>query len=177
MKINTLFTQIAVVLSIFGCFSISAKAAETTASKSVAAEVASVGEDSFVAPGYKPGLIKHVVLFRYNDNVSVVLKKQIRDRFMALAYKCQRNGRRYIVSLETGAQSSGEGVDQELEQGFIVTFKSEGDRNYYVGKGIVQKEGNFDPAHDAFKAFVGQYLHSPIDPTGVLVFDFKVENK
>lgn len=86
----------------------------------------------------------------------------------------QNEKRPYILSIETGSQNSGEGVDQNFEQAFIVTFKSEGDRNYYVGRGIVNKPGNFDIAHDEFKSFVGQFLRNPIDPSGVLVFDFKV---
>jgi hypothetical protein len=36
----------------------------------------------------------------------------------------KRNGRRYILSIETGSEIGGEGLDQCLEQGFIVTFKS-----------------------------------------------------
>lgn len=154
-----------------------ALAAVTPESQNIAAEVAAIGEDAFVAHDYKPGLMKHVVLFRYNDTVTPEQKTQIRDRFLSLARKCQRDGKPYVVSIETGTQNGGEGMDQSLEHGFIVTFKSEGDRNYYVGRGIVQKDGNYDPAHDAFKAYVGPYLHTPIDPTGVVAFDFKVEAK
>jgi hypothetical protein len=175
MRTNILVIKAFVALSIFGSFSNFAMAANSSAAKSIKAEVARVGEDTFVAPNYKPGLLKHIVLFRYKDGVSAQQKRQIRDLFLRLAFQCRRNGRPYILSIETGAQNSGEGVDQELEQGFIVTFRSEGDRNFYVGKGIVQKVGNYDPAHDAFKAFVGPFLHSPIDPTGVVVFDFKVQ--
>jgi hypothetical protein len=179
MKANASLHQIAttLVFTLLGAYASSALAADTVASKGLAAEVAAVGEDTFVASDYKPGLIKHIVLFRYNDGVSADQKKQIRNRFLSLAQECQRGGKPYVISIETGGQNSGEGVDQELEQGFIVTFKSEGDRNYYVGRGIVQKSGNYDPAHDAFKAYVGQYLHTPIDPTGVVVFDFRVDGK
>jgi hypothetical protein len=173
MKLGLLITFMTANIFING----SAFAANTPAAQTLAAEVSQVGEDNFVAPDYKPGLIKHIVLFRYQDNVTADQKKQIRDRFLSLAQECQRDGKPYVISIETGVQNSGEGTDQQLEQGFIVTFKSEGDRNYYVGRGIVQKAGNYDPAHDAFKAFVGPYLHTPIDPTGVVVFDFKVDGK
>jgi hypothetical protein len=177
MKTPTLLKIAALTLTLSNLISTSSHASETSAAKAIAAEVLAVGENAFVAPNYKPGLIKHIVLFRYNDSVTTEQKRHIRDRFKLLAQSCLRNGKPYIISIETGEQNSGEGVDQELEQGFIITFKSEGDRNYYVGKGIVQKNGNFDPAHDDFKNFVGTYLHIPIDPSGVLVFDFKEENK
>ncbi|MGZ3743358.1 MAG: Dabb family protein [Pseudobdellovibrionaceae bacterium] len=157
-------------LMTFGSF-----AKSTTASDSIQKTVSAIGEAEFVSPQYHPGLIRHLVLFRYNDSVTAAQKKEIARRFLALKNESTRNGMPYIVSIETGNQNSGEGVDQELEQGFIVTFKSEGDRNYYVGRDIVKQDGNFDLAHDAFKRFVGQFLHTPINPTGVLVFDFKVE--
>lgn len=68
-------------------------------------------------------------------------------------------------------ETSGEGADQGLEQGFIVTFNSEGDRNYYVGQPVVTDSGFYDPKHQAFKDFVGPLLAST---AAALVFDFTV---
>ena len=147
----------------------------TTSSDKLKLEISRLGEDAVTDTDYKKGIIKHIVLFRYKENVTPAQKEVIKKRFLNLAYLSQREGRRYILSIKTGSQNSGEGVDQEFEQGFIVTFKSEGDRNYYVGKDLVQKDGNFDPAHDNFKKFVGPFLHEPIANTGVLVFDFREE--
>ena len=54
----------------------------------------------------------------------------------------------------------------------MLRFASEGDRNYYCGGPIVTDAALYDPAHDAFKHFVGPLL---ADATGVLVFDFAAE--
>ncbi len=135
-------------------------------------ELAGVGVEAFTSPEYKKGLVRHIVLFRYADDVTAAQKKEVKDRFLALQ-KSERNGKRYILSIETGAQNSGEGVDDSLEQAFVVSFKSQGDRNYYVGQPIVTDANFYDPNHQAFKEFVGPLLHK--DPLGVLVFDFAVD--
>ena len=133
-------------------------------------ELATVGVERFTASNYKPGLIRHIVLFRYNEAVSSEQKEEVIRRFLVLKTLAKRNGRRYILSIETGSEISGEGLDQCLEQGFIVTFKSQGDRNYYVGQPVVTDPSYYDPAHQAFKDFVGPML----DQNGALVFDFSV---
>jgi hypothetical protein len=133
-------------------------------------ELRDVGIDRFTASDYKPGIIRHVVLFRYANGVSLSEKEEARKRFLELQRRSLKKGRRYVVSIESGSQTSGEGADQRLEEGFIVTFRSEGDRNYYVGKPIVADPSYFDPAHQAFKDFVGPLLA----PNGALVFDFTV---
>lgn len=78
--------------------------------------------------------------------------------------------RRLSASIETGPDISGEGLDQCFEQGFIVAFKSQADRNYYVGQPVVADPSFYDPAHQAFKDFVGPLL----DQNGAFVFDFAV---
>ena len=137
--------------------------------------VAEIGPEAFTAPDYKRGLVRHIVLFRYDPRVTAEQKTEVKRRFLSLKSETKREGRPYIVSIETGAQSSGEGVDQSLEQAFIVTFRSEGDRNHYVGSPIVTDARYYDAAHQAFKDFVGPLLHKPVNPSGVLVFDFRVE--
>ena len=163
-----------------------AQAVAMSAADRLKNEAEEVGVKKFMSANYKRGTVKHVVLFRYTDQTTPEQKAEIARRFVALKQLALRNGKPYIVSIETGSQSSGEGVDQNLEQGFIVTFKSAGDRNYYVGAPIVDTStdeakrmnaGLFDPAHQEFKEFVGDFLHQPINPTGVVVFDFAVENK
>lgn len=124
-----------------------------------------------VSPHYKTGLIRHIVLFRYKDSVTAPQKREVIKRFLALKYLARRDGEPYIVSIDTGKQNSGEGASQGLEQGFIVTFKSQGDRNYYVGTPVVTNPAYFDPAHQKFKNFVGPLL----DKNGALVFDYKIE--
>jgi hypothetical protein len=134
-----------------------------------------IGFAAFTASNYNPGPVKHIVLFHYKDSTTAAQKEEVKQRFLALQQLAQRGGQPYIESIETGAQNSGEGVDQGLEQGFIVTFRSEGDRNFYVGQPIVTDPAFYDPAHQAFKDFVGPLILEtvePANPPGVLVVDF-----
>jgi hypothetical protein len=158
------------ILAFFELISCAAQA--TTASEQMKRLVQQHGEEVVVAPNFRPATVRHLVLFRYKDSVTYPQRAEIKERFLALARDCRRNGDPYVVSIETGGQNSGEGADLELQQAFVVTFKSEGDRNYYVGKVIVQKDGNYDPSHDAFKKFVGPFLR---ENGGVVVFDYDVE--
>lgn len=123
-------------------------------------------------PGYRPGTVKHIVLFRYKAETTEAERQEIALRFRRLAEEGRRNGRRYIVSIEAGVQNSPEGLAHGLEHGFIVTFNSEGDRNYYVGHPFIQDSSRYDPAHHRFKDYVGPYLHD--GPLAVVVFDFSV---
>lgn len=52
--------------------------------------------------------------------------------------------------------------------GYIVTFSSVADRDYFVGRPFHYP---YDPHHDAFKQFVGPLLDKE---DGVIVFDFTV---
>lgn len=133
------------------------------------AEQARVGPAKFTASDYKPAKIRHIVMFRYKDGVTQAQREDVRGRFKALAAS-RRNGTPYIVSIETGAQISGEGLGLGFEDAFIVTFASEGDRNYYVGTPLVTDPRFFDPAHQSFKDYVGRFLASE----GALVFDFAI---
>lgn len=111
--------------------------------------------------------IEHLVLFKFRPNITQAEKQEIINRFMALKNSL-KNGKRYH-NIEFGFQNSKEGLSQGLEIGFRVTFSSEEDRDYYVGKPFLSLPGTYDQDHDAFKSFVGPYL----DPNqGVLVFDY-----
>ncbi|MGP8446454.1 Dabb family protein [Burkholderia vietnamiensis] len=132
-------------------------------------ELATVGIGNFTASNYKPGVVRHIVLFRYKDTVTAEQRRDISRRFLELQ-KSRRNGTTYIVSIEEGTQSSGEMADQRLQQGFIVTFNSEGDRNFYVGRPIISDPNYYDANHQAFKNFIGPLLA----PRGALVFDYTI---
>lgn len=134
-------------------------------------ELADVGLPLFTASDYKPGLVKHIVLLQYAPGVSDETQQEVIDAFLALK-KTLRNGNPYIKTIDVGEQSSGEGVDRGYTQGFIVTFESEGDRNYYVGSPIVNDANYYDQSHAAFKTFVAPLLATP---NGVLVFDFTIK--
>ena len=134
-------------------------------------ELAMVGVERFTSADYKPGLVRHIVLFKYNPTVTPGQKQEVIQRFLALKTLSKRNGTPFIVSIETGPDISGEGLDQCFEQGFIVTFTSQGDRNYYVGQPVVTDPNFYDPAHQAFKDFVGPLVDQG---GGAFVFDFAV---
>jgi len=134
------------------------------------ATLAKIGPEAFTAEAYKPGLIRHIVLFQYALGASAKQRGQVVERFLALGDACQRKGGdRYLIGIETGPQTSGEGADKGLNQGFIVTLKSEGDRNYYVGTPVVHDPAYYDQAHQEYKDFIKPLV------SNALVFDFPVE--
>lgn len=126
-------------------------------------------EQDITASDYKPGVLRHVVLFRYRDGITDEERDEVRRRFCALAGSL-REGRRYITSIEWGEQMSPEGLDAGFQDAFILTFASEGDRNFYVGDPVISSPNLRDAEHHRFKLFVGPFLatHAP----GALVFDF-----
>lgn len=131
------------------------------------AELEEVGVERFTARDYRSGaVVVHIVLFRYRPEVSPAERQEVADRFLALS-ATPRDGNPYIVSIVGGPPRGGEGADGGFEHGFVVTFASEGDRNYYVGEPVFADERHLDPVHAEFKRFVGPLLASD----GVLVFD------
>ncbi len=131
--------------------------------------ISSTHSAEFTAPDFKTGTIQHIVLFRYKPEVGGEQRKEVFDRFLQLKDKAKRDGRPYIVSIKAGAQNmSLEGAGQNFVQAFIVEFRSEGDRNYYVGTPAVTNPAFYDPEHQEFKEFVGPFLTEH----GALVYDF-----
>jgi hypothetical protein len=131
-------------------------------------ELAAVGPAQFTARSYRLGHVTHCVFFKLASGLDDEAKREIVSRFHALAGSLRDDGQTYIVSIEGGAQVSGEQADPiGFDLGFVVTFQSLGDRNYYVGSPIVTHSAYQDPAHAAFKDFVGPLVAE----RGVLVFD------
>lgn len=124
-----------------------------------------VGDAAFTAPDYRPGEVVHIVLFRFRPDASAEERAEVKRRFLALGSQCLRDGRPYIRDVVGGEPNGGEGAERGFEQGFVLRFASEGDRNYYIGTPSIT-----DPAHEAFKRFVGPLLAH--DEAPVLVFDF-----
>nr|WP_279630200.1 Dabb family protein [Rathayibacter festucae] len=112
-----------------------------------------------------------MVLFRFRPTALVAEVDGVIASFLALGEECLRDGRPYIVSIENGPQLSTEGAGEGFDRAFLLTFASEGDLNYYIGRPAVDGPGLFDPAHDAFKGLVGPLL----DTAGVVAFDFRPE--
>jgi len=140
-----------------------------TPTEQLRAELEHVGVERFVASDYKPGRVRHIVLFRFKDTVSEIERAEVTQRFLALQYSL-RQGKPYIVSIERGVQTSGESAGRDYQQAFLVTFRSEGDRNYYVGRPFVHDASCLDTQHDRFKDDVARFLA----PDGVVVFDYVV---
>lgn len=110
-------------------------------------------------------VVRHFVAFRYRTDLPKAERHEVIARFLALKELCKypNDPNPYILSIETGKANSTEHLDQQMVDGFLVTFKSEPDRDYYV------KE---DKAHEEFKSFLGGKLH-PDEPKA-FVFDYTV---
>ncbi len=159
-------------LAAFGMLARPVLAAPTLskAAQQIRNEAHITGAARFTAPDFKPSLVRHMVMFRFNPQTTQAERNEVTKRFIALRHLSRRSdGSAPVLSIETGPQISGENADIGLEQAYLVTFRSEGDRNFYVGRPIVTDPRYFDPAHDAFKAFAAPYLEK------VVVFDFPVE--
>ena len=85
----------------------------------------------------------------------------------ALRLRAARSVRRMLGAMAPDPVPPELDVADLPEQGFVVTFASAGDRNYYVGEPVISDSRFIDPVHADFKAFVGPLLA----PGGVLVFD------
>ena len=115
--------------------------------------------------------IQHIVVIGYKPGVTAEQKAGIATRFLALKGLAKRNGKPYIASITGGTAISKEGFDQGLEQAFVVTFKNEADRNYFVGKPY---SNVMDPAHEALVQIVVPQVavDSAGKMTGLFVFDY-----
>jgi lysophospholipase L1-like esterase len=98
------------------------------------------------------GLLRHIVLFKFKDDVTKEQVQEAVDAFSALPKKIDA-----IVDYECGTDMSVEGKAAGFTHGFVVTFKDEAGREVYLPH----------PAHQAFVKLVGPRVDK------VLVFDFK----
>jgi len=105
----------------------------------------------------KPGkVLRHVVLFKFKDEVSKKQIKEVTDAFAALPKKIEQ-----IEDFEWGTDVSVENKAAGFTHGFIVSFASKKARDEYLPH----------PAHQEFVKLVGPRLD------GVLVFDFWAKKK
>ena len=138
------------------------------ATERLAQRCAQIGTHAFTARGYGMGSMRHIVLLRFANDVPESGREGMIERFLRLKDDCRRDAQPYIRSIEYGRQESGEGNALGFEHAFLMTFDSEGDRNFYVGEPIVHDPACYDPVHHAFKAAIGPMLAHQ----GALVFDF-----
>ena len=115
--------------------------------------------------------IRHVVALQYKAGVDDATKAQIAQEFIRLKDHALRDGRPYIVSILGGPAISKEGFDRNLQWAFIVTFKTEADRDFFVGPPYRKA---MDPVHEALAKRVVPLIEADAagNPSGLFVFDF-----
>lgn len=96
-------------------------------------------------------LLRHIVLFKFNENATADIVKNIEEAFADLQNQIPK-----IQSFEWGLNNSPEGLNNGLTHCFFVTFLSEEDRAKYLPH----------PAHQKFVKLIGDYVES------VTVFDY-----
>ena len=72
-------------------------------------------------------LLRHVVMFKFQDTATPEQVKMVEDAFHALPKKIDA-----IYDYEWGTNNSPEGLNKGLTHCFFVTFKSEEDREIYL---------------------------------------------
>jgi len=100
------------------------------------------------------GKLNHVVAFKFKEGATTEQIKQVEDAFRDLKKKIKE-----IQSYEWGTNVSPEKHDKGFTHGFILSFKSEKDRDTYLNH----------PEHKAFGKLVGPVL------ADVFVIDFWAE--
>jgi hypothetical protein len=95
--------------------------------------------------------LQHVVAFKFKSTATPAQIKQVEDAFRALKQKIPQ-----IKSLEWGTNVSPEKHDKGFTHGFVLSFKTDKDRDAYL----------VHPDHKAFGSLVGPVLED------VFVIDF-----
>ena len=109
---------------------------------------------SMVQAADKPEkLLRHIVLYKFKDDLKPSQVQEVIDAFAALPKKITT-----IVDFEYGLNKSPEGKSKGLTHAFVVTFKSEADRDAYL----------VDPAHKEYVNVVKDRREK------VVVFDYWV---
>lgn len=97
------------------------------------------------------GVLRHVVSFKFKQSATPESIRSVEDAFRKLEDQIPE-----ILSFEMGTNISPEGLDKGFTHCFILTFKSEKDRDAYL----------VHPDHKAFGSLVGPVLDD------VFVIDF-----
>jgi hypothetical protein len=98
---------------------------------------------SAAAADAKPGSLRHVVLFKFKDTSTPADVERVVAAFRGLPAKIKE-----IAGFEWGTDVSPEGKAQGFTHCFLVTFKSEADRDAYLPH----------PAHKDFVGVVGPHV-------------------
>ncbi len=98
-----------------------------------------------------PKVLRHVVMFKFKESSTADDIKKVEEAFVALPKKIKT-----IKSIEFGTNNSPEKLNQGFTHCFILTFKSEKDRDDYLPH----------PDHKAFGKVLGPHLDK------VMVLDY-----
>lgn len=101
------------------------------------------GSYSAAAQSQKGKSLRHVVLFKFKDSSQPADVKKVEEAFAALTKKIS-----LIKDFEWGTNNSPENLNQGLTHCFLVTFKSEKDRDDYL----------VHPDHQAFVEILKPHL-------------------
>ena|ERR1700722_4722104 len=87
-------------------------------------------------------ILRHIVCFKFCDGISESDQQHVENEFCALANKIPA-----VDKLEWGINVSAEGLHKGLTHCFLLTFKTEKDRDSYL----------VDPAHLEFVKLIRQF--------------------
>ncbi|MCX8157444.1 MAG: Dabb family protein [Verrucomicrobiae bacterium] len=121
-----------------------------------AALLLAVGVQVQAADQPKKGVLRHVVIFKYKETASAQDIARVEEAFRALKKSIPG-----IVSFESGVNVSPENLNKGFTHCYILTFRTEKDRDAYL----------VHPEHQKFVEIVKPVLAEP------LVIDFWVREK
>ncbi len=99
-------------------------------------------------------LLRHIVIYKFKDGLPAAQLQEVIDAFAGLPKKVDT-----IVGFEAGTNVSPEGKSEGFTHVFVVTFKTEADRDAYLTH----------PAHQAYVQVVKDRREK------VIVFDYWTE--
>ena len=102
-------------------------------------------------PQHPDSLLRHVVLFKFKSEASEAQIREVTEAFLSLPAKIPE-----IHGMEWGLNNSPEGLNKELTHCFMLTFRTEKDRDAYLPH----------PQHLAFTDLAGPIIED------VLVVDY-----
>lgn len=115
--------------------------------------------------------ITHVVLFRYSPSIPwSTLESHFRS-FQALKTKCLKDGKPYMLSMRMGKNTSWENFSRSMTHAFILEFKDEVDRDYYL---------LHDQVHRRFSELAGPLIEDSVVvdfKDGALFDEFQVDSE
>ena len=119
--------------------------------KTFAAVLSALLVSGMIMTANAAGALQHVVCFKFKTTATAQDIKQVEEAFQALKQKIPQ-----VVTLEWGTNVSKEKRDKGFTHCFVLSFKSEKDRDTYIEH----------PEHKAFGKIVGPVLDD------VFVIDF-----